>query len=275
MLNNKSFCIKPWVHACIRTNGNITLCCQSSEIPQHNLKTSSIDEWWTSNFLSEIRTKILNGEEVSSCVACYEIEKNGSVSLRQKSNQEYKIFEQYAKKTLDYYKYPHEQPIELELQLTNLCNLKCLMCKEEDSSSFAVENKKLKISVIDQNDYKVDEVEIKQIKEWIKTSPKLINVRGGEPFIVPEIKELLKWAIDHKLLENTEVHITTNGTSLDNEWETIVRSLPKLRIMVSIDAKGKLNDYIRYGSNWDIIVTNLQILGSIPYIKLSIHATVQ
>ena len=99
MLNNKSFCIKPWVHACIRTNGNITLCCQSNEIPQHNLKTSSIDEWWTSNFLSEIRTKILNGEEVSSCVACYEIEKNGSVSLRQKSNQEYKIFEQYAKKT--------------------------------------------------------------------------------------------------------------------------------------------------------------------------------
>jgi sulfatase maturation enzyme AslB (radical SAM superfamily) len=210
-----------------------------------------------------------------ACALCAEQEAQGSQSMRQKSNAEYKIFEQYADKMLDYYNYPPAQPIELELQLTNLCNLKCLMCFETESSSIYSENKTLKIHQINSKDYAVTSEEITQVKEWIKTQPRLINLRGGEPFIVPEIKRLLKWAIDSKLLANTQVHITTNGTRLDSEWLDILTAIPQLRVMVSIDAVGELNDYIRFGSKWETIEKNVQAISAIPRVELVVHASIQ
>ena len=275
MPSNKAFCIRPWTSACVRTNGDITLCCQSAEQSKHNLKTSTIANWWTSEFVHNIRSKILSGETPNECTECSAQEAHGSQSLRQKTNADYKIFEQYADKMLAHYNYPASQPIELELQLTNLCNLKCLMCVETESNSIYSENKTLKIHQIGSQDYTVTLAEITQIEEWIKTQPRLINLRGGEPLIVPEIKRLLRWAIDSKLLDNTQVHITTNATKLDSEWFNILTAIPNLRVMVSIDAVGQLNDYIRFGSNWTSIEENVKAISGIPNVELIVHAAIQ
>jgi molybdenum cofactor biosynthesis enzyme MoaA len=275
MLSNKAFCIRPWTSACVRTNGDITLCCHSAEQSEHNLKTSTINNWWTSEFVANIRSKMLANEIPNECAVCATLESQGSQSLRQQTNSDYKIFEQYADKMLDYYNYPTPQPVEIELQLTNLCNLKCLMCAETESSSIYTENKILKIHQTKNTDYNVTQEEITQIEEWIKTQPRLINLRGGEPLVVPEIKRLLKWAIDSKLLNNTQVHITTNATKLDSEWLDILTAIPNLRVMVSIDAVGKLNDYIRFGSNWTSIEANVKAISKISNITLVIHASVQ
>ena len=81
-------------------------------------------------------------------------------------------------------------------------------------------------------EYQVEQIftEVEKIKEWVKTKPRLINLRGGEPMMVPEIKEILKWALDNNLLDSTEVHITTNGTKLDSEWLELLQSINKLRV---------------------------------------------
>jgi sulfatase maturation enzyme AslB (radical SAM superfamily) len=218
---------------------------------------------------------MLANEAPNECRVCSTQEAQGSQSLRQKTNADYKIFEQYADKMLAHYNYPTPQPIEIELQLTNLCNLKCLMCVETESSSIYSENKTLKIHQINSRDYTVTPEEIAQIEEWIKTQPRLINLRGGEPLMVPEIKRLLKWAIDSKLLDNTQVHITTNATRLDIEWLDILTAIPNLRIMVSIDAVGQLNNYIRYGSDWNIVERNVKAISEIPNVTLIVHAAVQ
>ena len=275
MLHNKAFCVKPWTAGCVRTNGDITLCCQSRERAEYNLKTSDINAWWTSEFVADIRTKMLANQLPNVCMTCASEEATGSQSLRQRANAEYKIFEQYADKMLTYYNYPTPQPIEMEIQLTNLCNLKCLMCSEIESSSIQSENKVLKIQVIDSADYTVTPGEIEQLQAWIKTKPQVINLRGGEPLIVPEIKRLLKWAIDSKLIDNTLIHITTNATRLTQDWLEILTAIPKLRLMASVDAVGPLNDYIRSGSDWAIIETNIKALSLIPNVELIVHAAVQ
>ena len=146
MHNNKTFCIKPFTATCVRTDGAITLCCKSIEQSQHNLKSSSIDGWWSSDFVKEVRTQLLNGQQPASCQICFDQEKSGITSLRQTINADYKIFGQYAEKTLRYLGYPTHLPGDVELQLTNLCNLKCLMCSETESSSILSENKILKIN---------------------------------------------------------------------------------------------------------------------------------
>ena len=97
---NNAFCIKPWTQACIRTNGDLTLCCQSLEKSDFNLKTSSINDWWDSEFVATVRTQMLSKIVPDACRMCAAEEAVGSESLRQKSNREYKIFEQYAEKMI-------------------------------------------------------------------------------------------------------------------------------------------------------------------------------
>lgn len=274
MQSSKTFCIRPWTQACVRTNGDITLCCRSTDIGQFNLKKDTLDSWWTSEYLSKIRQQMLAGESPSPCQLCYQHEAHGAESLRQKSNKDYKVYEQYAGKMLAYYGYPKSAPVEIELQLTNLCNLKCLMCNEEESSTYLSENKQLKISLIDYNDYKVTVIEIDSIKEWIKTKPKRINFRGGEPMMVVEIKQVLQWALANRLLDDTEVYITTNLTKLDSEWEDILRSIKNLKLMISVDGIEALGEYIRYGSVWNEVESNILKIKTITD-NIIIHAVVQ
>ena len=100
MHNYNNFCIRPWVHSCIKTNGNIMLCCLSQERTEYNIKTSSVASWWTSDFISDIRQQFLNNEQPAACRSCFREEQLGGTSLRQKSNKEYKIIENI--KILDY-----------------------------------------------------------------------------------------------------------------------------------------------------------------------------
>lgn len=274
MHSNKTFCIKPFTATCVRTDGSITLCCKSIEQSQHNLKTSSLDDWWNSDFVKEVRTQLLNGQQPASCQICFDQEQSGVTSLRQAINAEYKIFEQYAEKTLRYLGYPKLAPIDIEMQLTNLCNLACLMCSELESSSILSENKILKIANANQADYKVTKYEMQQLTNFLYTKPRLINLRGGEPLLVPEIKTILTHAIENNLVNETIMHLTTNGTKFDDEWLHILSQFKDVRIQLSIDGINKTAEYIRYGCNWEQIENNITKIKALPNVNLFIHTTV-
>ena len=274
MPKNKTFCIKPFTATCIRTDGRITLCCKSIEQTHYNLKTSTITEWWNSNFLKEVRTQLLNGQQPASCQICFDQEKSGVSSLRQAVNSDHKIFEQYAEKTLQYLGYPGDVPVDIEVQLTNLCNLKCLTCIETESSSILSENKILKIANASQTDYKVTKYEMEQLTKLLYTKPRLINLRGGEALLVPEIKTILTHAIENNLVNETIMHLTTNGTKFDDEWLRILSKFKDVRIQLSIDGIDKTAEYIRYGCNWNQIENNITKLKELSNVNLFIHATV-
>lgn len=268
---NKAFCIKPWTHLYVQPNGGMKLCCRSMERNDYNLKTTSIAEWWNSDFVQGVREQMIAGEKPSVCMDCYITEDQGTTSYRQKSNKEYLVTTQNVEKVLKHYKHP--MPIDVELGLTNLCNLKCLMCHERNSSSIATENKIIKISKINQSDYDVGEKELDKIKDLILTKPKIINFRGGESLMVPNIKEILKWGLDNNLLDDTVVHITTNGTKLTDEWVTLLTRFKKLRIMLSVDGVGKVNNYIRFGSKWEDVDKAASRLSKLPNVNFVVHAT--
>lgn len=263
------------MHSCIKTNGNIVLCCVSQERTEYNIKTSSVASWWTSDFMSNIRQQFLNNEQPSACRSCFQEEQLGGTSLRQKSNKEYKIIEKYAEKIIKHFEYPAKLPIDIEFQLTNLCNLKCLMCNESDSSAILTENKILKISNYDQKDFTLTDTQLQEIKTLLESKPKMINFRGGEPMMVPQIKKLLEWAVEQNLLTDTSLHLTTNGTQYTDEWHTLLQKFKDVRVMLSVDAVGKLNDYIRHGSTWEDIEYTAKKISSLPNVYFLIHCTIQ
>ena len=278
MQNNKIFCILPFVHSCIRTNGDITLCCHSREKSQYNIKTSTVDQWWNSDYLATVKNQMLLGQRLTECTTCYNVEDRGFVSARNQKNKEYKILQiKHADKILTYLRYDQlEQPIDIEIQLTNLCNLKCIMCNEVESSAILTENKKLQIAVYDQDVFNWNVDAIDKLKDLFETNKDtLINIRGGEPFMVPQIKEILQHSISTGSAEHIMLHITTNCTKFDSQWVNILDKFKQIRIMCSLDAVGNLSEYIRYNSHWPLVEENISLMRTIKDVNIVVNATVQ
>ena len=278
MLNHKTFCILPFVHTTIQTNGDIRLCCVSNEVSAHNIKTSTISEQWNSDYLKDVREKILSGEELAECTACYKLENLNFISNRQLKNVEYKVVQiKHADKIIKYLNYDKlSAPIDVEVQCTNLCNLKCLMCDERDSSTIMTENKKLKIEQSNQSEFEWNAEAIDQIRKLFQDSTnRLINLRGGEPFMVPQIKEILMSSVNNGTAKHIKLHITTNCTKFDKSWIDILSNFKEVRMMCSLDAIGELSEYARYGSNWQTIQNNISLMRKIPNINIVVNAVVQ
>lgn len=265
----------PFVHANIRTDGNIHLCCASLEKSNHNIKNSSISEWWSG--LDQIRQDMLEGVPNSACQICYEKERNGLSSERLSNNKKFKIVsEKYAKKIVDLYYKDLESPIDYELQITNICNLKCIMCSEPESSSLLTENKILKISNFDSKEYLWDQKEIDKVLQLFQNqNTRSITLRGGEPFLIPQIKQAITESIKLNCAKNIDLEIVTNCTVFDDSWIEILNKFKSVTLICSIDAVGDRYEYIRYGAKWSEVDKNIQLMKQIKNVKLSINSVVQ
>lgn len=275
---NKTFCILPFVHTTIQTNGDFTLCCRSTQPHDYNIKSDAIEEWWASEYLTDVRTKMLNGENVSACKACYQVEERNVTSHRQKKNKEYKILNtDHSDKIIKHLKYDQlSSPIDYEIHMTNLCNLKCLMCNEVESSTILVENKQLGIAKHNAQDYVWNEFASEQIRNlFLSTSRKHVDFRGGEPFMVPELKQVLELAVEKDTAKNISLNLTTNCTKFNKDWVKLLNQFEKVRFMCSVDALGELIEYIRFGSKWETIKDNIALMCTVNNVDIMINITVQ
>lgn len=271
---NKTFCIFPFIQTVVRTDGRLGPCCRIST--DQNINDTTIDSFWTSKELREMRQFMLDGIPVSKCNVCYEQEKNNGKSSRTGALVDYKFFnEKHFIPTLEHLKLKDlEYPNRLEIHLGNLCNLKCLTCRPQDSSSFLTENVMLKISKDNQKDFQLSENAINEIfNKAVNQNLDILDLRGGETMLIPEIKKILSnWPEENT--KSTTLRIQTNCTVFDNVWKKIFLKFKKIEIMMSIDAYGRSNEYIRFPSTWTEIEKNVAEFTSLPNAKTYINCTV-
>jgi len=283
-LNKSHFCIRPFVHTTIKTDGNYELCCQSmcklskfTGTSHYNLKNNPVNEWFNSDYMSYVRTSMLNNEKLVECKDCWNDENNGLTSLRQVSNKDYGLYitknlpEQLKNKNILNLNFP----IDWELQITNLCNLSCHMCHSFSSSKLLTENKKIFNEQSDQKKYDLNAFAHNELENIFKADNRIINLRGGEPLIIPQITQLLEHSINLEKSSNIDLHITTNGTYLPDKLLDIIGKFKSVRIMLSLEAIGNYNDYIRYPSQWKIIQENYSKLKSLPNTSIIVNTTLQ
>jgi len=255
--DNDKFCVRPFMHSLVDTQGRFMPCCRSFVQTDFNMKTHSVDEWWNSDYLNDLRKRIKNNEHSDECVRCYKQEEQGSKSFRQYSNERWSDITEQT-----------EQPIDWEIQLSNLCNLKCLMCNPQSSSQFLVEENKLFDKVWDQKKYDWDEKDNYKILEIMEHSDSFI-LRGGEPFMLPWVRDILS-----SLTQRKEIMIATNGTKFDQSWVDVL-SAHDIKMCLSIDGYAELNHYIRYPSKWNVITNNIELMRQIPNANIFVNTVVQ
>ena len=145
----------------------------------------------------------------------------------------------------------------LEVSFSNMCNQQCLMCNSENSSKwykFDFNNTN--------NDFKRDAKKYrkfsdKNLNKIIEILPqlKLLVIKGGEPLIHEEVKIILNYIKKNNL--NTYIRIVTNFQEVSEEIMSVISSLKKLNITVSLDSTGERYNWIR-GGNWEKTIDNIK-----------------
>lgn len=271
-MENKSFCIQPFVNVTTRMSGQNNVCCNISKITDNNVGRSPI-EFFNSDEVKEMRQSMLEGKKIKECSSCHYMEEKGQISHREYYNKYYYLNNTHNyEKTLNSLRLNNlKSPKYLEVHVSNLCNLKCLTCNEKDSSKFHAENKMLNISSDPNKDYSVFLASKKKyILEAVNKDLQFLDLRGGETMLVPEIKEIL-YVLPNNLTKNITLKIQTNGTiAPDKEWIAIFKKFKNTKVNISIDAYGDDNYYVRYPSSWNDICNTIDILTK-NNIKFIIH----
>jgi MoaA/NifB/PqqE/SkfB family radical SAM enzyme len=121
---------------------------------------------------------------------------------------------------------PH-QPGVLLIHLLNHCNLRCQHCYLEASPS---QNTQLPLKLV-----------IRSLSEVEQLGIATVNLSGGEPFLYPELPEVLTFVSKQ---QSFGLHISTNGT-LIGEKEIALLKNSGASVQVSIDGPEEFHDRFR------------------------------
>ena len=88
-MNSKTFCILPWAHTRITTDGTVTPCCKiNSDFSNQNINTlENFDDWWNNDRMRDLRKDLGSGIKNQNCAVCWADEAAGKSSLRQEYNK--------------------------------------------------------------------------------------------------------------------------------------------------------------------------------------------
>ena len=277
---SKVYCNFPWNHNYVHTNGKFRLCCTTAQDMEtdngyHSLHAGkhSIDEYWNSARMKQIRVNMMTGVKTRDCEKCYQQEEQGVDSLRNTSGMN-----EFISKTDEDGTYNHPAT-QMQLQMSNICNLKCKMCSQMYSHMNGLElqemgkvNPEWLLWVKEQganvnnwtNDlgqkqewYKNEEFKLKMF-EHISKNILHLNVVGGEPTLIPEFYEMFDYCDKQGTLTNKSITLVTNLTNTNSKLTNWLPKLKKWKIWASVDGIAERTEYIRYPSKWPKVLESLK-----------------
>lgn len=190
----------------------------------------SIAEIWRGQAYQELRDKIQSNLLSDRCHVC-------------ERNIRNRIFDKPLAKIYDLPTQGGDYPQIMEFEVSNFCNLECVMCKGTLSSSIRKNRDKLPPIELPYGD--------RFVEELVEFLPHLKEARfyGGEPFLQEPC-----WKIWEKIAEvnpKIEITVATNGTVLTDRVKDILERC-RFRVNVSFDSVNRKNyEAIRKNAKFD------------------------
>ena len=284
--SKKNFCIQPWIHLASYNDGSVPLCCIASPEQGLNLNKQTPVEIWNSEQFRRARLRFMAGEQPSQCASCWKEEASGIKSHRQIENYMWeKKFGLEQLEALVANTHPDgavdHNPLTLDLRLSNLCNLQCVMCRPRDSSKWLADSKKLSeslISVHAKSDWQhkassisntdmfdwFERLETQQALEEFLDDIRHIIFGGGEPLLIKEHDRFIRRLVESGNSKKISLRYHTNGTQLNEEIIELWSHFEQVELLISLDDWGPRNEYVRYPAKWDTIKRNLDRLDTTP-----------
>lgn len=275
MKNN--FCVIPWISITSDNAGLVRPCCKFAErdkqreYPTGSLRNNTYEEIWNGADFRKIRQAFIDNKRIPECSSCWNEEAAGLNSYRNTYNKSFLEDREYGLIA--------DPPKVVDLKLSNVCNFKCRMCNYEYSSLILKEDKIHRgYKTRDESYYLSNKILDTENESYFfdKIVPNLIQIEftGGEPFVSPEARKVIKLLARSEYSKNITVQITTNGSIINKDILSDLQNFKQVRMGISIDDIGPRLEYQRKGAVWDTIQKNILTLKNQNWISLNIHPTI-
>tara|TARA_R110000868_G_scaffold2384_3_gene17616 strand:- start:3551 stop:4786 length:1236 start_codon:yes stop_codon:yes gene_type:complete len=224
-----------------------------------------------SHEVQELRRASLHNRPIAGCQKCYDIEQSGGKSSRLIAIEQ--IGDLPARRMEFAGTVTTSRPERVMLQLGDLCNFRCRMCKPSLSTRIAAD--KVQRGLLDSFGLFAEEMPriatVQRKLRWHEDrdvrngkaysyvrDAKTISLVGGEPTLIPIVRPLLRQLIADGRAPGQKIIITTNGSVGDPGLIDLLSAFERAVVNVSVDGFNEVNDYIRFGSDWPEIDANIR-----------------
>jgi MoaA/NifB/PqqE/SkfB family radical SAM enzyme/tetratricopeptide (TPR) repeat protein len=235
----KSACYAPFVQLYLTPTGEVLACCRNQTFILGDLREQRLAEIWNGGKISALRKALTEYKFNLGCTYCqWESHRRGdSFAIRLMSDH------------LPVLSPDPVWPSVIEFNGSNTCNLECIMCCGENSSSIRANLQGLpplpKI---------YDDRFFEDLRSFLPHL-QFINILGGEPFLSAETHRIWDMMIEEGLL--VPCRVTTNGTQFNQKVERAIRAVP-MHITLSLDGVTKETyESIRHRANFETVISNL------------------
>ena len=294
---NKVFCMAPWTHTYISPQSERRLCCASRE--EHSFQKQYIDssndstygevkesktrlndynpvslkEHWNSDYMKDIRVKLMRGEEIPQCDVCNKDILSISSYRQWFTGNLFRDKIQEAFDKTDDNGYTTMEPISFDYRFSNLCNFKCRMCGEQLSSTWETEKKVHNMWTPKNQPFMVPEIKhaMQDFQQHVvepefrdAVSRGIVEEMywvGGEPLMY----DIHWWTLEEMLqngsAKNCYMRYNSNLSRVQFGDKNLYDYLPKFKdwlMCASIDGTGEIVEYIRKGIVWDKWLNNFK-----------------
>jgi MoaA/NifB/PqqE/SkfB family radical SAM enzyme len=298
------FCLAKWTQVTMHLHNGMTHSCHHPA--PHKISLEELKQNPTAlhntRFKKKKRKEMLEGDRPDECNYCWNVEDNSnSFSDRVfKSSEPWSepYFEEIKNSKWD----DNYNPKYVEVSFSNTCNFKCAYCGPQFSSKWVEE-------IREHGEYNVSwgYNSLKQMEndgtipiphykenpyvdafwEWwpdLYNSLDTFRITGGEPLMSKDTWKVLDYIIDNENPNtNLKLSINSNLGVPDDMIDKLIEKLTiiidenrvkELIIFTSCDAYGKDSEYVRFGLNFDKLITNVEkILEQLPKVTVVIMST--
>jgi MoaA/NifB/PqqE/SkfB family radical SAM enzyme len=248
-----NFCYYPFFQVLLSADGKYMPCSHHTGFMVDNTgkelkaKDTNIEDAWNSEYMNNLRDCFKKDIKHKGCIQCWKEQDLGLKPMRYDSYG-YDIPESQVEKPIS--------PMRVEINASNVCNLRCRICWSHASSKWIKEAKEL-YGADGEVHFNMTAENQEIIRKWVPHFSQ-IGFFGGEPLISQENIELMKFCVETGHSKHISLLINTNSTFYSEEIVFLFKQFKNVYLNFSIDDIGKRFEYQRNGAVWEEVVENMK-----------------
>ncbi len=268
-----TFCPLPFGHLFLSEQGEPYACCYGldGQAPQRGpdgapLRARSredLEKAWNSDFMRGLRQDLWHGRKPDYCSRCFVHEAHGMQSLRVVQLEHLSEDLGALALSVDHHGGVPLRYVSLDLRFGNNCNLMCRMCSPKSSRKLVDEFERLKPLSSFEEYRDLDWYQSPWLRDLVLENAdtmREMHFAGGEPFLIPEVRELLGEMVKRGRARHITLSFNTNLTVLPQEIKELLPCFKGTHLIGSLDGVDRWNELIRWPSKFAIVEKNLRDL---------------
>lgn len=231
-------CVAPWVSLEFDPSGLVYGCCANQTFPLGRIGEQRLAELWSGPRASVLRDALSRWDMSVGCGSCRWHLEHGRL------DPDAAVYDRYTLDTSE-----PAGPASMTFALSNRCNLGCVMCTPELSSTLR------RAAGLPAIESPYDDEFFDDLTAYLP-GLQYAKFLGGEPFLIREHHRV--WDLMAAVGGPPRIQVTTNGTVWNRRVESVLNDFA-VDVTVSVDGvTAATYESIRAGANFAVVRTNIE-----------------